>query len=770
MWCIKGNYKLKQIIFVLLGMYFGIAVAIGDGFEIASQYSTVFTKQPVKTPSDSAVDGPLLGNGDMLVAIGGAPQEQRFYIGKSDLWYMPHHGASPRPLARLDIDIPSLADASYRVEQTLGDATTTATFEKDGITLEMRSWVAATEPLLLIEISAKGGTVPVKSSLHVGGLCEDPIGTLRNSGSRINLGREQYGNGRWYLNGLLDEVQIYKEGLSSEEIKKLKNGNRISATPLCYWSFDEKEGDITRDEGVEKKDGKLVNIKRVNGVKGMAIDLDGHTSYVDCPPLNTENAVTVSAFVYLRRKNATQYILTQGEWKNSWSLGISSGKLRMAVGEAFAQSPQDVPLNRWVHVTGVFNGSQIYVYVDGCKKVNNTATAAMIEPNGTAWVERRIDNGVRGIVIPAAAACAYRVPGNKARSFVVEPGKPVTLIAAVDSIFDNANFATDVVKVVSEISETSDLSGIRQEHEAWWKEYWNRSFVEISDKFIEQRYYLSLYGIGSASRNLSFPPGIFGWVTTDTPAWNGDYHMNYNFVAAFYGLGVANRIEQLDPAIQPILDSRKECLAWGKSELGIDGVYMPVGIGPLGSFGGTSLGQKSNGSYSCIPIAERWYTTYDIDFARKAYPYVRDTALFWENWLKWEPFDKPRNEKLGRYVIYKDSAHESSGDNMNSMVSLALVSMVTQLAIDLSTALGVDKNRQTKWRHIHDNISEYPVCRMGDMKRWWFSHIPRTEESEKTPIFRYTEDGIEWWQSNTVGIQHIFPVGAIGLDSDSDLT
>jgi alpha-L-fucosidase 2 len=32
-------------------------------------------------------------------------------------------------------------------------------------------------------------------------------------------------------------------------------------------------------------------------------------------------------------------------------------------------------------------------------------------------------------------------------------------------------------------------------------------------------------------------------------------------------------------------------------------------------------------------------------------------------------------------------------------------------------------------------------------------------------VFRYTERGTAWWRNNTLAIQHIYPAGAIGLDS-----
>ncbi|MDR2859630.1 MAG: hypothetical protein LBV64_04475, partial [Mediterranea sp.] len=42
------------------------------------------------------------------------------------------------------------------------------------------------------------------------------------------------------------------------------------------------------------------------------------------------------------------------------------------------------------------------------------------------------------------------------------------------------------------------------------------------------------------------------------------------------------------------------------------------------------------------------------------------------------------------------------------------------------------------------------------------------ERNGKT-VFRYSEAGAGWWNSNTLGIQHIYPAGQIGLDSDPKL-
>jgi hypothetical protein len=125
------------------------------------------------------------------------------------------------------------------------------------------------------------------------------------------------------------------------------------------------------------------------------------------------------------------------------------------------------------------------------------------------------------------------------------------------------------------------------------------------------------------------------------------------------------------------------------------------------------------------------------------YPFVRLVATFWENYLKYED---------GRYVIYHDAIHEGTDDLKNPLVSLGLVKLTMQTATDMSRLMGVDADKREKWLHIHEHISPYPLF----------------ERNGKT-MFRYTEVGTEWVDGNTLGIQHIYPAGQIGLDSDPEL-
>jgi len=261
--------------------------------------------------------------------------------------------------------------------------------------------------------------------------------------------------------------------------------------------------------------------------------------------------------------------------------------------------------------------------------------------------------------------------------------------------------------------------------------------------------------MGSCSRDPEFPPPLFGtWITTDRPSWSGDYHLNYNHMAPYYGLYSSNHIEQADPYHAPVLAFLERGRWYAKNVANCRGVLYPVGIGPRGiettlyswrptAKGGLFFGQKSNAAYCVVNLSMRWYLTYEKDYAKLVYPFVREVADFWEDYLKLED---------GRYVIHDDSVHEGSGPDFNSILSLGLVRNVFETAVDMSTELGIDAGRHEKWKHILSNLSGYT-----------------TQEKGGKTVFRYTERGTPWWNDNTLGIQHIYPAGAIGLESDPKL-
>ena len=360
--------------------------------------------------------------------------------------------------------------------------------------------------------------------------------------------------------------------------------------------------------------------------------------------------------------------------------------------------------------------------------------------------------------LQSEVAVALKTIGNEDNTILLQPGKKIIFVLAIESKFKNKKPLETALNRIKDISLNSIIT-LKQKHDRWWKSYWNRSSVTICDTLLMKAYYQGLYTMAACSRDKDFPPGIFGWTTTDTPAWNGDYHLNYNFQAPFYGLYSANRIEQGEPQDAPLLDFMERGSWYAKNVTQTRGILYPVGIGPLGvevtrdfpayangpnaEQGGLFFGQRSNASYGLINMAQQWRCTYDKTYGKKIYPYALAIANFWEGYLKFEN---------GRYIIYGDAIHEGSGKDKNPILSLGLIRNAFNLIIDLSSTLNIDTDRKEKWSDILHKLSDFPVQIRNGKK-----------------VFRYTEEGMGWADGNGLGIQQIYPCNAISLSSNDEL-
>ena len=370
---------------------------------------------------------------------------------------------------------------------------------------------------------------------------------------------------------------------------------------------------------------------------------------------------------------------------------------------------------------------------------------------------------------PVADPPPKRPPPRKDQSqpgplFTLQPGQEVTVLVAMQSSFDAKDPLAAAQAMAHEMT-AEKVTALEKTHREWWRAFWARSLVEISDPLLERNYYAANYALGSALRDTEFPTGLYGlWVTSDDPRWAGDYHLNFDYQSQFYALYKSNHLEQASTYHAPLLAFMERGRFYAKSLLNVRGVYYCVGIGAKGidtcskgdltnksyQAGGCFMGQKCNAAYAVVPMSMHWYHTYDKDYAKTVYPFVLEVADFWEDYLKLED---------GRYVIYNDAIHEAPDvktvdgmQDFNPVMSLGLVRNVFETVIDMGRELGVDAARQAKWQDILKRLSGFP-----------------TQERNGKTVFRYTEKGLDWFPNNSCGIQHIYPAGAIGLDSDPKL-
>ncbi|MEY8722775.1 DUF5703 domain-containing protein [Bacteroides stercorirosoris] len=391
---------------------------------------------------------------------------------------------------------------------------------------------------------------------------------------------------------------------------------------------------------------------------------------------------------------------------------------------------------------------------------NEAALVEKGESGGTAYLTRSF---IRETDIPTMIAFAVRTTAADCKKVTLHPGEPVTLFIAFESKFKQKNPLKHVLKEVRNMNLTA-MERLWEAHNVWWKSYWDQSSFTIGDRVLMKAYYQGLYTMGACSRDKKFPPALFGWVTTDKPTWNGDYHLNYNFYAPFYGLYGANRIEQATGQETPLLDFMPRGRWYAKQVTRTRGILYPVGIGPLGvevtrdfpvltdngyteegdvEAGGLFYKQRSHALFGTVNMAQHWRHTYDLSYGKRIYPYVLAIADFWEDFLIFED---------GQYQIYGDAENEKSGFSKNPGMSIALLKNALELAIELSKELKRDEYRQAKWQDIITHLRELP-----------------TWERKGKRFLRGAEEDERGRQVAGVSFSMIYPANGVTLDSDSAL-
>lgn len=437
------------------------------------------------------------------------------------------------------------------------------------------------------------------------------------------------------------------------------------------------------------------------------------------------------------------------------------------------------PLNISLHVYGIRGNEDVedFVYYHvGTEQYESSGREAVIHEsvNGnTLFLSKAFRGPDLDFEVEACALTA--VLGKESTAFTLGEGETVLLATAIFTNFDSPEGPEAACHALIAQVDEAFIEKSRAAHEVWWADFWATSRISIpSEKQIERFWYASHYLLACCCKTGKFAPGLYGaWVTSDEPNWGGDYHMDYNHQAPWWGVFSSNKVFLADPYDTPLLDFIPVGEKYARELLGVRGNFQMIGIGPLGceigriynsdgSFNphGAFWGQKSDAVFAAVNMAMRYFTTYDEEYARKVLPYLLSAADFWEDYLEFED---------GRYVIYNDYAGEngwalsdpergldkhSPKHDFNPLISLAFLRTTLRCLLEIVKELGVYEDRAEKWRHILEHLSEFP-----------------THEANGKTVFRRQERSGSEEKSHrkNVGTSPIFPGDDIGFSSPPEL-
>jgi hypothetical protein len=352
--------------------------------------------------------------------------------------------------------------------------------------------------------------------------------------------------------------------------------------------------------------------------------------------------------------------------------------------------------------------------------------------DGVLWVSRENDlsgvndykarAGIASGIVGTTFSGVTPAPSGEVAKFTVRAGQTVWLLTAFESdarIGPDGPAAQALAKTaVADVRkiDATQIARLETQHHEWWKQFWLKSYVELHDKVLEDYYYGAQYVLGSSTRPGHLPPSLWAnWLTTDNAGWGGRYFMNYNEEAPFYGVSSSNRPELAEPYNRMVLaqipaQTNRTALA------GYQGVafqrtfspftqYQPVPapapVSATKDYKKLPSDQKSNATFSLLPVVDYWEYTQDLNFLRtQLYPAMKALDAFWRDFAVRDP-------ATGRLHFEHSSAHEG-GDDVDPNLDIGFARRVARELIDTSEILGVDSELRPVWQKFLDDLAPYP--------------------------------------------------------------
>jgi alpha-L-fucosidase 2 len=301
----------------------------------------------------------------------------------------------------------------------------------------------------------------------------------------------------------------------------------------------------------------------------------------------------------------------------------------------------------------------------------------------------------------------------------VKSSSPVTLLVALATTRDDPDPFARAKRDVDD-AQQAGMAKLTQEHQEFWHDYWQRSFVQLLDKpFLTQQWFLSQYQLACCWRPGRIAPGLFGsWAWEDFPAFGNDYHWDYNMQQAVWGAYSSNHLEQTIPYTETALALLPTAKMDARETYGIDGAKFFLSSYPR-KYAHNPFPlihydrMMSLSAWVAQPLW--WYYVYsqDKDYLRTAYPLMRDCAKFYEGFLT--------HASDGKYDIWPTAVWDVYLSphlklNKNCQMDLAFIHYLMKACITASEILGVDADRRLNWQNISDNLREYPTTDTPDGK------------------------------------------------------
>ena len=362
------------------------------------------------------------------------------------------------------------------------------------------------------------------------------------------------------------------------------------------------------------------------------------------------------------------------------------------------------------------------------------------------WVDYPFPEGVRYVLAVRIIGTGYHTERDDTGwvATLDEPDVPeVTVLASVVTSHESDDPLGAARELVA-AAEVAGYDGLAREHQRWWSDFWQRSFVSFSDEFLCHLWHHAIYHHAACSRGRYPPPIQTPWYLNDWQQLHGNYHGDINIQQYTWPVFASNHLELGEPYWRLYSSGLDELRARTRQTYGVDGVRVPVLTTP-NMIDHAHLWPRywmGMSAWHAFIFWEFYRYSQDRSWLQEVgYPVLKGVVEFYRGYL--------RRDDAGTYHIYPSHSPEQ-GDLWirDPTIDLAFIKVALSAAVEAAELLDVDHDLRAAWGEIANHLARYP----------------RNDEV----LLDYEGASPDLPLAHVSLLAPIYPVGDLGLDSSPD--
>jgi alpha-L-fucosidase 2 len=270
----------------------------------------------------------------------------------------------------------------------------------------------------------------------------------------------------------------------------------------------------------------------------------------------------------------------------------------------------------------------------------------------------------------------------------------------------------------SESALARGYDGMAESHRGWWRSFWQKSSVSLPNPVLERQWYLETYKFGATARRGAPPISLQAIWTADDgklPPWKGDYHHDLNTQLSYWPCYGGNHLEEGLGYLDYLWNTRAAGFAWTQRFFEMPGLNVPM----TADLNGNQIGgwrQYTHSATTAAWLAQHFYLHWkysaDREFlAQRAYPYIRDAAVFLEAFTNQRGPNGLRTFPLSSSPEINDNRPDAWFTTPTNY-DLALSRWLFAAASELAAVLGLSEEG-ARWRRVLEELPELSIASDG---------------------------------------------------------